>query len=328
MQYRLGVIGTGRIAKRFVNDAWQECKADLISVYNPHRMSAEHFVIENGLINLGVKGTDQWDEFLESIDAVYIASPHETHYEYAKYLLQNGKHVLCEKPMCLKKKEVEELFLLAEKNNLILMEAMKTIYFPAFLELMEVIRSKKIGEIIEVEATSTKICPSDSRECQDSTYGGSITEMGAYVFYPIAKILGINYKDIRFWSRKGRGGVDAYSHITMDYGDTYASCKVAVSGKSEGQLIVAGTKGYIIVKSPWWLTKEFDIRYEDPNVIDHFECSYQGSGLSYETKEFFFRIEQMKRKDVSLWDRRQEDKTCASFVAEIIEKFLHERAKN
>ena len=73
---------------------------------------------------------DDYEKFLDRVNAVYIASPHETHYEYAKKALEHKKNVLLEKPMCLKKSEAEELFAIAKKEGCILMEAIKTAYAP------------------------------------------------------------------------------------------------------------------------------------------------------------------------------------------------------
>ena len=98
---RLGMIGTGRIAARFAPETHFVSGIVLNSVYNPYRKQAEKFAVRYGLELY----SGEISEFLEHIDAVYIASPHETHYEYAKQALLMGKHVLCEKPMTLKEEE-------------------------------------------------------------------------------------------------------------------------------------------------------------------------------------------------------------------------------
>ena len=85
--------------------------------------------------------SDDYHLFLDSVDAVYIASPHLTHYDYAKQALLAGKHVLCEIPFTLKKDEALELYKLAEENNLVLMEASKTAYCPAFGHIVTLIKS-------------------------------------------------------------------------------------------------------------------------------------------------------------------------------------------
>lgn len=86
------------------------------------------------------------------MDAVYIATPHETHGNYIRKMLENGKHVLCEKPMTLFETEARELFALAKERQLVLMEAVKTAYCPGFVALQELLNQGVIGCIHDVEA--------------------------------------------------------------------------------------------------------------------------------------------------------------------------------
>ena len=109
---RIGIIGTGRIANRFVTEATLVSGVNTQSVYNPHIKSAQLFANR-----WGIDAYEDLGEFYDSLDIAYIASPHETHYTYIKQALEHGKHVLCEKPMCLSKAQSEELFELAKKNN-------------------------------------------------------------------------------------------------------------------------------------------------------------------------------------------------------------------
>ena len=139
---RIGVIGTGRIAERFVPEAKYVSGVIVNSVFNPHIGSAKKFAEK---FQLDV-AWDDMEGFLESVDAVYIASPHETHYEYAKTALMHQKHVLCEKPMAFQKAQAEELFELARRNGCTLLEAIKTAYCPGFTQLIGVARSGAIGQ--------------------------------------------------------------------------------------------------------------------------------------------------------------------------------------
>ena len=104
---KIGIIGSGRIASRFVNT-----KVDGISVsavYNPHFSSAESFAKAHDIEYYG----DDLNSFFDKCDAVWIAAPHETHSIYIRKALEAGKNVLCEKPMTLSGSEAAELFALA-----------------------------------------------------------------------------------------------------------------------------------------------------------------------------------------------------------------------
>ena len=115
---RLGIIGSGRIAKRFVPEVKYVSGINTEVVYNPNLESAKNLAQENELQVY----TDDIDVLYEHADAIYIATPHNTHYEYVKDALNHGKHVLCEKPMVLSEKQATELFELAEERGVILIK--------------------------------------------------------------------------------------------------------------------------------------------------------------------------------------------------------------
>ena len=98
---RLGIIGTGRIARRFVPEVKYVSGIYVEGAFNPHLESAERFAKRFEL----KFSTDDLKTLFDNTDAVYIAAPHETHFSYAKAALLAGKHVLCEKPLCLKQQE-------------------------------------------------------------------------------------------------------------------------------------------------------------------------------------------------------------------------------
>lgn len=111
---KLGIIGTGRIANRFVlaSETVQGLKVN--AVYNPHPGSAEAFAANHKLAH----AYSDFGLFLDEVDAVYIATPHETHKEYVSKALDAGKHVLCEKPMCFSKKMQRACFQRQRRSNL------------------------------------------------------------------------------------------------------------------------------------------------------------------------------------------------------------------
>lgn len=286
---RLGIIGTGRIAERFVKTALVDCTdMTICCVYNPRVESAERFAIQNQIEHY----TDSLSELVESVDAVYIASPHETHYGYAKEMLKQDKHVLCEKPLALSEREARELFELADAHSIVLMEAIKTAYCPGFIELLKVARSGVIGEIRDVEAAFTRLTAKDTREYQNTQYGGSLLEFGSYVLMPAIKLLGSDYKNVEFKSIQAETGVDDYTKVFLEYDKGMAMGKVGLGVKSEGQLLISGTRGYILAESPWWMTKKFEVRFEDPNKREVYTFPYESSGLQYEMKVFEEKIKQ------------------------------------
>lgn len=312
---RLGVIGSGRIARRIVPESKKVSGVDIKGVYNPHINSAERFKEEFEL----AFGTDNLDEFLNEIDAVYIASPHETHYGYAKKALEAGKHVLCEKPLAFEKEQAEELFVLAKSKKIVLFEAIKTAYCPGFNQLINVARSGIIGEIRDVEACFTKLADADSREMTDTQYGGSFTELGSYSLLPIVKLLGKEYKEVRFDSIVAENGIDLYTKTNFVFENAFATCKNGIGVKTEGQLLIGGTKGYILAKSPWWLTQSFEIRFEDASKKENYNMKFAGDGLRYELSDFVRVIKGQNERVYKLTAGE------SIMMAEVMEKFLEKR---
>lgn len=300
---RIGIIGTGRIAARFADTALTGIESTYIScVYNPREESAVRFIQQHNIQAC----TADWDEFVDNIDAAYVASPHETHYEYSRKLLLSGKHVLCEKPATLKKEQVRELIDIAQNNQLVYMEALKTAYCPGYKALIQIAESGRIGRIVEVEAAFSRLTPLNTREYKDDDCNGSFLEFGSYTLLPVLTLLGCEYDDVTFRTVRAQNGVDAYTKAFIEYKDEYidktAIVKTGLGAKTEGQLVITGTNGYILAKSPWWLTKEFEVRYENPGKIERYRFGYEGTGLCYEVREFVHRIKNNDKKTVDISD--------------------------
>lgn len=289
---KMGIIGTGRIAGRYVSESKYVSGIENVALYNPdNKPQLEKFSEEHTIPAY----TDSYENFLKAVDGVYIASTNETHYDYAKTAILAGKHVMSEKPLTFTKKEAEELYELAKKKEVVLIEAVKAAYCPGFQQLVNVAKSGKIGEIKDIEANFTRLANKWSRERKDSEYGGGFLEYGSNVLLPVIKLLGKEYKDVRFTSLFDEDGVDIYSKIEFEYEGAMATVKTGVGVKTEGQLVVSGTKGYIIAPSPWWLTKHFEVRYEeeeykDGQGVEVYEPAFRGDGLRYEISEFVMKI--------------------------------------
>ncbi len=312
---RIGVIGTGRIAERFIPEAKYVSGITIFSVYNPNAANAQRFAQKFELNAY----SDNLEQFLNGVDAVYIASPHETHYDYAKTVLHHGKHVLCEKPMALKKAHAKELFEIAREKRCVLLEAIKTAYCPGFAQLVGIAKSGAIGKICDVEACFTRITPAGIRETIDSEYGGGFLEFGSHTMLPIFKMLGTSYKEVRFDSILAENGIDLYTKATFIFDQGMALSKSGVGVKSEGQLLIAGTKGYILAESPWWLTESFEVRYEDSTKREKYFVKFLGEGLRYEISDFAYMIN--GHEDRSFRFTREESVA----MADTMERFLRKR---
>lgn len=314
---KMGIVGTGRIAARFMAEEKYVSGMNTVSAFNIETDSGEAFQKKYGVKTY----SEDYGKFLDGVDAVYIASPNETHYEYAKKAIVAGKHVLCENPLALNRQDTTELFMLAEERDVIIMEGIKTAYCPGFQQLINTARNGQIGEIRDVEACFTRLANPQSRECTDANFGGAFLEYAAYTLLPIFKLFGTEYRDVKIHSINREDGLDLYTKIDLFFDQGMATAKCGVGVKTEGQLVIAGSKGYILAESPWWLTKKYKLRYEDPNIVESFEPKFQGDGLRYEMSEF---VAQINKVDKNKYLLTQSEIVTMSEITEI---FINDRRK-
>lgn len=310
---RLGVVGCGRIAERLVAETTKVDAVHLAALYDIDRGAAERIATPESVV------TENYEELVEMVDAVYIATPHLMHYAQAKYALEHGRHVLCETPMVLSGDEAEELYRLAEEHDVVLLEANKTAYSPAFNHLITLIKSGLIGDVVGIDASESKLWGEENlrRELDPTQAGGSLYEMGSYPLLPIIKLLGTNYHNINLYSRLNGDGVDIYTRGIVLYDRAVASFQLGLGVKTEGNLVISGTKGYAYVPSPWWKTDYFELRYEDQNLNKKYFYKWDEPGLRYELQEFVACIVNRRMSSARL--RPQE----SIAIARIMQQFTH-----
>lgn len=306
---RIGLVGSGRIAHRFIPETKVVNGAEVVAVLNPNASEAEMFAEK-----YGIGAFTDFDAFAEGVDVVYVASPHLTHYDYIKRSLLAGKHVLCEIPFVLSEKQAHELYKLAEDKNLVLMEASKTAFCPAFGHIVTLIKSGIIGDVVDVKASLSKQVQPPTRELDPKQAGGAMNEHAPLTVMAIIKLLGTDWKDVSFHTKR-EGGVDIYTQGIINYPHATSSFTLGIGVKTEGNLVISGTKGYVYVPAPWWLTDYFEVRYEDQTKNKKFFYSYDGEGLRYEIQEFLSMIVNHRH---SCYKLRRSESTA---IAKIIEKF-------
>lgn len=278
---RLGVLGAGRIARRFVQEARFVSGVNVEAVWTRDRTKAEAFSAEYEL----EWANDSLDDLLKHVDAVYVATPHETHVDFTRQALESGVHVLCEKPITLARADLVELHALADERRLVLLEAIKTAFAPGFQRMVAIARSGSIGRIRSVEASFTKLVTM-GREVS-SPSGGAISELASYPLLAISKLLGNEPQAVAARILQPQDSpVDQFARIDVDYKHAIATATVGLGVKSEGDLVVAGSRGYLYVPAPWWLTEYFETRFEDPAENRKYYSKFDGDGLRYELAEF------------------------------------------
>ena len=277
----LGLVGEGNVLKKFYDES------KYVNGITVNAVSIDNEKEEKCYENEDLTLVKDYDELLTLVDAVYIISHPSKHYEQIKNALNHGKHVLCESPFTLSEKESVELQELANENDLILMDSIKTAYSTAYNRLLLLLKGGKIGDIYSVDATCNSI-----REYDDNSWI-SITAWAPTALLPIFQILGVDYKDktINSLMLDKNSNFDLFTKIDFQYENAVASIKVANSVKSEGELIISGSEGYAYVPAPWWKTDYFELRFENLENNQKYFYQLDGEGIRYELVAFAKSIE-------------------------------------
>lgn len=189
----------------------------------------------------------------------------------------------------------------ASKNNVVLLEGIKTAFAPGFNRLISYAKSGIIGKILGVDATFTKLTDGNPRELQKEQGGGSFFELGSYPLLAILKLLGKNYakiSSVQYFPDDSE--VEVYSRVDILYPNAIGSARTGLGVKSEGDLVISGTEGYIYVPAPWWKTEYFEVRFEDSNKNKKFFYKFDGDGLRYELANFVNMVRAKKMQTYQL----------------------------
>lgn len=166
------------------------------------------------------------------------------------------------------------------------MEALKTMYLPAFEHLMLLINSGVIGDVKDIDVSCSQ-CPAELD--MDDKFQGSMYDFGSYALLPILQILDTEYNDFSLYSNE-IDGFSKFAKGNINYTSALATFRVGKGLKTEGEMIITGSAGYIYVPAPWWKLNYFEVRYEDLRNTKKYFYNYEGEGLRYELNEFIYRI--------------------------------------
>lgn len=274
LSLRLGMVGYSPFLEKFYHESKFVNAVDVVGICVPRKG-----VLEELKETLEIY-TDSYEQFLEKVDAVYVHSCPKDHYEQCKMALKNGKHVLCESPIAMTKEDYDELLELAGRKDLILMEAIRTAYITAYARMLLLLKGGKIGRVVSVDATCTSLLSHEIAGNNDKW--GALERWGPTTLLAVFQILGTNFISKDIFIMKDEAGYDQFTRINFEYADATASIKVGTGVKSEGELVVSGTRGYVYVPAPWWKTDYFEMRYENPADNKRYFYQVEGEGIRYE----------------------------------------------
>lgn len=279
---KLGMIGYSNYLYKFLDESKYVNALEVVGLCVPHVGVLED--MRNSLSSY----TDNYQELLDRVDGIYVLSHPASRFHDCKLALMQGKHVLCESPVAMTADECDELFQIAEQNNCVFMEAISNAYLTAYSRMLLLLKSGKIGKVVSVDATCTSL--STDKNIKE---WGALATWGPSSLLPVLQILGTNYSSMQFFSEHSEcleyADVlfnDIFTKISINYPNATATIKVGTGVKSEGEMVISGTKGYIYVPAPWWKTDYFEIRYENPADNKRYFYQVDGAGIRYELVAF------------------------------------------
>ncbi len=248
---RYGVIGTGWIAKSFIDGARMLCDAEFAAVYSRTAESGSKFASENDIPGVF---TDIGEFANGDFEAVYIASPNRLHFEQSKLMLKNGKHVICEKPITVEPEELEELQALANQNGLIYIEAIMYMFNPARDLLKNAIG--KIGRITSVHFDFSQLSSKYPAYLAGSLPNifnpalatGCLMDLGIYCVYPALDLFGLPEK-ITACAHFMESGADGSGNSAFLYPDKLVNLTYSKLGQDRLGSQIFGDEGTITIES-------------------------------------------------------------------------------
>jgi len=281
MSVKFGIIGLGGIASRFAKVLNTVEGAELMAVAARDKKRAEDFAEKFS----AKKSYSNYLDLIEDkdIDIIYIALPHNFHYEIAKLCVENKKNILCEKPFFTNKNEAEKLIAFAKDENILMMEAMWTRCLPAFQKSKEWVNNGQIGKIKLIDASFCFNVPLDteSRLYNPNLAGGSLYDAGVYPIEFITGILNEKPVIVKAVAQKCETGVDEYVAMTMAFeSGVLATVTCGISIRTNTDAHIYGTEGNIVVYD--FLGCKKCERYDvNNNLVECFEVDFE-DGFVYE----------------------------------------------
>lgn len=289
---RWGIVGTGYIADRFTDGLKyvQDCEIAAVASRDLGRakLFADKFEIKK------FYGSYEQMAMDKDIDIIYIGTPNTEHIKDSMMFLEAGYHVLCEKPLGVNAKQVEEMILKAREKNVFFMEGMWTRFFPAVKKGLQWVKDGSIGTprtmfaSFGIDSSSNK----DQWRFKRSMAGGALMDVGIYPLAMAFAAFGSNPCEITA-AAYIENGIDEYNTFTLKYEDgQIAVLSSALSVKMENKVVISGTKGCVIIGEgyDWWRanTAKLLLTGDDPftcnGEMQLFEQTYPSFGFQYEAE--------------------------------------------
>ncbi len=282
--YRWGILGAGRIAEKFCTAMSVVEGSQVYAVASRDLQKAKDYAEKFH----AEKFYDSYEDLVTdaNVDIVYIATPHAFHLEQAILCLNNGKAVLCEKPLSLSYEQSSKMIELATEKKLFLMEGMWSRFMPSIERILSLIKEDAIGkpQYLAVDFGFTAPYDIEGRLFNKSLGGGSVLDIGVYAIFLATLVFG-EPSGVKSVSKLSPTGVDEYANMVLQYhnGET-AHLLTSIVFNTSLEAEIVGTNGRIKIKSPWYKATEFTLYPKDAEP-QHFSMPHESNGFEHEIRE-------------------------------------------
>lgn len=284
MHYNWGIVGSGWIAHDMANALIQE-DVGIYGVASGHYSSAIKFSEEFSIEHVYENYQSMFED--ENIDIVYIATPHNSHYEIMKNALLHNKHVFCEKAITLNSKELDECVKIAKERHLVISDGVTLFHMPLFKELKKVISSNSLGPVkmIQVNFGSFKEYDVNNRLFNPNLAGGALLDIGVYAVSFARWFMSSKPNTVLTTMTPFETGVDESSGILLQNKEMeIATISLTMRAKQPKRGLVACENGYIEVYN-FPRADKATITYTSNGHTQEIVCGESGLALNYEIRD-------------------------------------------
>lgn len=288
-----GIIGLGKIADRFATDLTNVKHVNLAAVASRSEERANEFAKQ-------FNADKAYDSYLKlaqdpNVDAVYIATPHSFHKEHSILCLKHKKAVLCEKPFAMNLEEVNEMIAVAKENDVLLMEALWTYFLPHYRFVLDIYKTKKYGNLIDLKADFGFVTPynTDSRVFKKEVGGGSLLDIGIYPIFAALSTLGIPSK-IEAKAEFFENGADAACDIIFSYEKAKAYLKSTLLEETPTEAIFTFEKAKLVINTRFHEPSTVSVIQDDKS--ETLDFNYKSIGYNFEADHFSQLLREGKKE--------------------------------
>ena len=221
------------------------------------------------------------DKFELDVDIVYIKTSLSKRAEYIECALKQGKYVISDSPLTLSSEKLRYLFEVARENNVVLIERMTLVYLRAFNQLVWLVHSNLVGDLVSVKCAIS----------QDDFEGGrTFNETVCTAICAVLKLLGRKCQDINTNAVRDQEGKFIYDMITMKYANALATIEIGTTVDIENELVIIGSNGRVTIPNDWWNTGYFEANISGKEFLKRYSFNFEGNGFRYLLQELMIMI--------------------------------------